>query len=237
MTPLYHLSQCESTNSEILNFLPSDTPSLVALFTENQTKGRGQYGNRWQSGQHLNLAYSLAVPCQSFSSSALVFNFHTAVLSRFFIDKMTDAQVFLKWPNDLIIANKKIAGLLVEKVKHQGLDYYIFGMGLNLLQVDFGDMISAGSILSQTGKSFDLISFAEDLHSFLVTNILHCDAEKVHSDYNFHLFRKNSISVFEINSIRQNGIIKSVGHEGYLWVELEHDGLKKFAHKELKLLY
>ena len=237
MTPLFHLSQCESTNSEILNFLPSDTPSMIALFTENQTQGRGQYGNRWQSGQQLNLAYSLAVPCQDFECSALVFNFHTAVLSRFFIDKMTDAQVFLKWPNDLIIANKKIAGLLVEKIKHQGSDYYIFGIGLNLLQVDFEDLTSAGSILSQTGKCFDLALFAQDFHSFLVENILNCHPENVLLDYNFHLFRKNSISVFEINSIRQNGIIKSVDQEGFLWVELEHDGLKKFAHKEIKLLY
>ena len=51
------------------------------------------------------------------------------------------------------------------------------------------------------------------------------------------LFRKDLISVFEIGQLRQNGIIKNVDEDGYLWVELENDGLQKFFHKEIALLY
>jgi len=45
------------------------------------------------------------------------------------------------------------------------------------------------------------------------------------------------VSVFEIDQIRQNGIIKEVDDAGFLVVDLEKDGLKKFFHKEIELLY
>ena len=45
------------------------------------------------------------------------------------------------------------------------------------------------------------------------------------------------VSVFEIGKIRQNGIIKNVDEQGYLWIDLENEGLKRFYHKEIKLLY
>jgi len=55
--------------------------------------------------------------------------------------------------------------------------------------------------------------------------------------FNENLFRKDEISVFEINGERQNGIIKYADEKGELWVDLENDGLKPFYHKEIKLLY
>ena len=45
------------------------------------------------------------------------------------------------------------------------------------------------------------------------------------------------VSVFETGGVRQNGIIKKVDEEGFLWVELENEGLQKFYNKEIDLLY
>lgn len=237
MNPLIYLHQCESTNSSILDYLQPDHLDFLAVYTGCQTKGRGQYGNVWQSGNNINLAYSLGIKCSSIHYSAQTFNFHTAVLSRRFIDKLTDAKVEIKWPNDLIMNNKKISGMLVEKIRLHGVEYYIFGIGINLLQKDFPDLSSAGSLWTQTGKSFGLKEVAVALHEFLCTHLSFCTSEEILQEFNCHLFRKKSISVFEINGIRQNGIIQSVDLDGFLWVELEHNGLKKFAYKELKLLY
>ena len=57
------------------------------------------------------------------------------------------------------------------------------------------------------------------------------------SVYNKHLFRKDEISVFEIKGVRQNGIIQQTDSGGYLWINLEKDGVRKFSHKEIELLY
>ncbi|WP_124642879.1 biotin--[acetyl-CoA-carboxylase] ligase [Amniculibacterium aquaticum] len=237
MNPLIQLDQCESTQNEILNYLPVHPDGILAVFTDKQTKGRGQYGNQWDSGEGMNMAYSIAVRCQDYKASALSFNFHTAVLCRYFLDKLTDAKVKIKWPNDIIINNKKVAGLLVEKMKCQGVEYYVFGIGLNLLQVDFLGLSSAGSVLSQTGIRFRVDDFAKEFHDFLCGNVLQCDEAEVLELYNLNLFRKNEISVFEIKGMRQNGIIRLVDAQGFLHVELENEGLKTFTYKELKLLY
>ena len=55
--------------------------------------------------------------------------------------------------------------------------------------------------------------------------------------YQLHLYRKNEVSVFEKNKVRQNGIIKNVDENGYIWIDLEIEGLQKFFHKEIELLY
>ena len=55
--------------------------------------------------------------------------------------------------------------------------------------------------------------------------------------YHLHLYRKNEVSVFEKNKVRQNGIIKNVDETGHIWIDLENEGLQKFFHKEIELLY
>lgn len=237
MNTLVRLDHCASTNSEILNFLNSNTYRILGVYTHNQTQGRGQYGNRWQSEPGQNLALSIAVPCESYKSSSMVFNFHTAVLCRAFIAKLTETLVEIKWPNDLIIRNKKISGMLVEKIKHNQKEYYIFGVGINIMQKNFDGLSSAGSLFTQTGLSLELHVVAQQLYDFLVENLMVENISDVLAEFNQFLYRKKKISVFEIQNSRQNGIIQSVDSEGYLWVDLENDGLKKFTYKELKLLY
>ena len=60
---------------------------------------------------------------------------------------------------------------------------------------------------------------------------------KILTEYNHELFRKDEISVFQKNDLRQNGIIKNADKNGFLWIDLENEGLQKFFHKEIELLY
>jgi BirA family biotin operon repressor/biotin-[acetyl-CoA-carboxylase] ligase len=79
--------------------------------------------------------------------------------------------------------------------------------------------------------------FAKAYHDFLTPSILYCNGPEDLIQFNKHLFRRNTISVFEIENKRQNGIIHSVDENGFLLVELENQGMKKFTYKELKLMY
>ena len=238
MTDLFYLRECSSTQEKIEEFMPAENPVLVAVCTFNQTKGKGQYGNSWESGKNLNIAYSLAVPTSSINLPDHMFNFRTAVLVADFLANLTTEKVQIKWPNDIIIKNKKVAGLLLEKKMLQNKAFFVLGIGLNVLQENFGNLKKAGSLLTQTGVSHNLETLTEQVHQYLVENI----AEKINSKKNLkqlnkNLFRKDLVSVFQIEQIRQNGIIKEVDEAGFLVVDLENDGLKKFFHKEIELLY
>lgn len=237
MFPLIYLQNCGSTQDELVNFL-ANQPVNTALYTFCQTGGRGQYGNKWESSRNMNLAYSIAVRCDHFQIPDSLFNFRTAIILRNFVANLTQTEVFIKWPNDLIIRNKKVSGMLIEKHKAGGAEFYIIGIGLNILQKDFTGLPKAGSILTQTAQEFDLKPTAEALHDAFVETLLNLQKpHEILSVYNSHLFRRNRVSTFVVESVRQNGIISHADEEGYLWVEMDNYGLRKFYHKEIELLY
>lgn len=238
MNSLFYRLHCASTQDEIGPVFSAENQALTAVYTFNQTKGKGQYGNSWENGANLNLAYSLAVPACRVTLPAHLFNFRTAQLVAEFVANLTLAPVQIKWPNDLIIKDKKVSGLLIERRTLDAVPCFIIGIGLNVLQTNFDNLPRAASLCSQTGLKPDLKSLTEDLHSWLSENLLQpVPAEEVLRQFNASLYRKDVISVFEIKNIRQNGIIRSVDAEGKLCVELEEDGFSHFAHKEIELLY
>ncbi len=238
MIRLFYLRECSSTHDVLEKFLTHDTLDLQAVYTFNQIKGKGQYGNSWESGDQLNLAYSVAVPQELIKLPNHLFNFHTAEVVADFLAILTNHQPEIKWPNDLIIKQKKVAGLLIDKKLLNNKSYFLVGIGLNVLQQNFRNLPKAGSLFTQTGIEFDLEILAESLHQYLDDHLINPISEEVVLEkLNRRLFRKNLISVFEIGQLRQNGIVKKVDEDGFLWVELEHNGLQKFFHKEITLLY
>ena len=235
---LFYLKECSSTHDVIENFLSHDTLDLQAVYTFNQTKGKGQYGNSWESGHNLSLAYSVAVPDELVKLPNHLFNFHTAEVLADFLAILTNQTPEIKWPNDIIINKKKVSGILIEKKMIDRRSYFLIGIGLNILEEKFEHLHKAGSLLTQTGIRFDLEKVTEALHQYLVDNLMQPISEiSILEKLNDRLFRKDLISVFEIGHVRQNGIIKNVDADGYLWVDLEKDGLQRFFHKEITLLY
>ena len=238
MTPIIYLDKCKSTNDDIENLISMEPRAIISLYTFHQTKGRGQYGNSWETSKNLNLAFTIALFENNVKVGNTLFNFHTANMMAEFFANMTNIPIEIKWPNDLIIANKKIAGISIEKKKIGEIYYSIIGIGINVLQENFLNLPNAGSLYTQTQQKFDLHEVANDLHEYLSRKLVQeIPAEKIWKNVQNRLFRKNIISVFEIQGIRQNGIIKSIDEEGLLCVDLEEEGLKKFRFKEINLLY
>jgi BirA family biotin operon repressor/biotin-[acetyl-CoA-carboxylase] ligase len=236
MNSLIYFNNCASTQDELIDFLNQHylSEDFLAVYTFNQTKGRGQYGNSWENLPEENLAYSFALKTKNINVSDTCFNFYTAILVRDFIANLTKTEVKIKWPNDLILKNKKICGMLFEKSKN----YFVVGIGINILQENFKNLPKAGSVLSQTGLSFELKAFTESLHQYLFEHLVQKEIpNNILELYHLHLYRKNEVSVFEKNEVRQNGIIKNVDENGYIWIDLENEGLQKFFHKEIELLY
>ncbi|KQR95416.1 hypothetical protein ASG01_06115 [Chryseobacterium sp. Leaf180] len=237
MNHLFYSDECSSTNDEIHQFLLYPEADFIGLYTFNQKSGRGQYGNTWKSLPDENIAYSVAVKKDLISVPDLMFNYCTAIVFRNCIANVTQNQVSVKWPNDLIINHKKVAGILIEKKKVNGEWYFIVGIGVNVLQKDYTEFPQAGSLYTQTRQIFELKTLIQNLHQSFISFILNFKNEnEILKEFNENLYRKDEISVFEIGGVRQNGIIRKALPTGELLIELE-DGERKFYHKEIKLLY
>jgi len=238
MSELFYRTECSSTNDEIPQLLLYPQSNFVGLYTFNQTKGKGQYGNTWKSAIGQNLAYTLAVKTELVTHSDFMFNYYTAIAVQSYLANLTEKIVKIKWPNDIILKNKKVVGILIEKKRINNENYFIIGIGINILQEKFDEINNAGSLLTQTGNRFELKKFTEEFHDYLIEKLNNIPAEKdILDQFNLNLFRKDEISVFELKNSRQNGIIKNADENGRLWIDLEESGLKSFYHKEIKLLY
>ena len=148
----------------------------------------------------------------------------------------------IKWPNDILSANKKIGGILIENVlTGNTVKYAIIGVGINVNETDFHELPQASSMKLETGETFQL----EELQDVLLRNMLEklkklstFDFSEMKFNYEENLFQKGKVSVFETseNSLF-NGIIKGVSNIGELLVDTENEGLRKFQLKEVKLIY
>lgn len=236
MTKLIHISECLSTNDEILKHIesPLEKEDLLALYTLRQRQGKGQYGNQWLSNDDENIAISFALDATSIPHSVSSINYHTAIITRDFIANLTDSPTKIKWPNDIILKNKKIGGILLER-KAQ---YLIIGIGLNILQSHFPDLHRAGSVYTQTRLRLDPHTTAKNFFAFFKHRILQeHSTQNLLKDFNRHLYKRGEVAVFETpNGIRQNGIIQKADENGFLWILFEqNDFARKFYHKEVKM--
>ena len=135
---LVHLERISSTNSYIQELLSNSTPLAdgSVIMADEQTHGRGQQGNFWESEPHQNLTFSiyympdfLNIDRQYFLSIAVCLGICD------FLEKYAEKDFLVKWPNDIYYKDKKIAGILIEnslmgdKIKHS-----IIGIGINIIK-------------------------------------------------------------------------------------------------------
>lgn len=130
--------QIDSTNDAAKRMVKSgDLARKALILAEEQTSGYGQRGRVWESlkgNLHLSIVLETAKPLQKLQELV----FLTAVTVSDYIEKQLSQSldvklnVKLKWPNDVLINSKKVAGILLETIKHQEKQYVIIGIGVNL---------------------------------------------------------------------------------------------------------
>lgn len=128
---IHIFSSVESTNDYLLEN-QSDGNQLSVCLAEQQTQGRGRYGHQWDSPAGVNIYMSMSWPTRDLHKQYDVLSLWlllaiAEVLERYGVN---DAQ--LKWPNDVCIGNKKIAGVLLERKFSQNKSNVVLGVGLNV---------------------------------------------------------------------------------------------------------
>ena len=228
-----------STNAVLLEMSKKSAKSWTAIWTSDQTQGKGYAGNVWTSEKNKNIAVSLLIINNLNYSELIYFNEWVCNCICELLENYSN-EVFVKWPNDIIIKNKKVCGVLIETYKSDNQMNIIIGIGLNVNQEDYSHLPKAGSIFTQTGKKLDLEEILSDLLTKLESSydfIQNKNWNSIIETYNSNLFRKNKVSAFQSENQIFNGIIQEVNELGLLKVKLENNEFKEFKHKEIELLY
>ena len=137
--PMHLLASTPSTNDEASHAAKDGAPSGSTWVAEQQTSGRGRQGREWVSPRGENLLFSVLVrvtcPPSRLPPIALVAGL--AVRDAVAI-AAPEAAVMLKWPNDVLVEGRKIAGVLVEAVTSGSrVQAVVIGVGINVHTRDF----------------------------------------------------------------------------------------------------
>jgi len=223
----------KSSNQEIDDF--------TTVYTQNQFNGRGRTTKQWISEPNKNIAFSLF---KRFKKNDLKHIFLLNVIASISIlellEKYLVKDVKVKWPNDVMVKNKKISGVLIEnKIKKNNSINSIMGIGINVNQQNFPDFLSATSIINEIGSVSEIDLLANELAVIIKSNFKFLKSKsKLYLDYyNNKLHNKNQTVRFKnnIGKIEVGEIVK-VDFRGNLMIMNEKGKIEYFKENEIKFL-
>ena len=126
---IYHFDEVDSTNNLARKYSKGITKQYLIIHANKQTAGRGRWGRNWYSLQG-NLFFSalLEFPLQHLGKLVII---SSLSLYQALKSLCIHQNIQLKWPNDILIDNAKVSGILLEKAEG---DYFIVGIGVNIAQ-------------------------------------------------------------------------------------------------------
>jgi len=238
------LSAIDSTNDYLKKLASQQFLSnYTVVYTQNQLKGKGQRGAVWNAEPGKNLTFSVLINDQSLELPS-IYTLNVAVtLAILEVLQAKDIPALtIKWPNDILSANKKIGGILIENsIKNASSMQSVVGIGLNVNQQNFDNLPQASSMYNCTKITYDCEELLAQIVHRLKENIQmikNNQEQSLWKKYRQNIFKKDVPIAFEHPDGNQfMGIIKNVTPSGQLEVLLENDSKVFYNSKEIKMLY
>lgn len=226
----------DSTNKEAARLLASGQfLHESVIFTHHQTQGRGQYGRSWFSEPGNHLAISIVLqPGQMLPEELPVLSMKVslAIVRTLFALEPT-LQPKIKWPNDIYINNKKIAGILIENsISNTKVHYCIIGIGMNVNESHFPkDLPNPVSLTLLTGKKYPIIPIAEMVREQLI-NILNEATEKWKPEYDQSIYGLGKKHEFQQNGKKLISKVLGIDMDGKIrLVAIDGESKSYFSHE------
>ncbi|QJP34452.1 biotin--[acetyl-CoA-carboxylase] ligase [Nonlabens sp. Ci31] len=225
-----------STNDELKSrFRESELPHLTTIYTMEQTRGKGQQGAIWISEKGKNLTFSILITKNIQHLTPFLVNQTVSVTIVEWLKRELQVQAKIKWPNDILSVQHKLAGILIENFfSGTKLTHAVVGIGLNVNQETFESLPRAISLKNITGREFDLESLLISFLSLLKNNLR--DPLRVAQEYNRYLFRYNQMTSFKSSKGSFEGVVKGTDPDGKLLLQI-NDVLSSYELKELEWMY
>jgi len=238
---LVRKKEVSSTNSYLSDMLKADAGTYDTVLTADfQTDGRGQGKHGWDSNRGENILLSWLI-YPEFLSASNQFQISKAV-SLAICDHLGCyiGNTYIKWPNDILIGTRKIAGILIENSLVQDrIQRSIVGIGMNVNQHAFPDYpLKATSIFLETGREQDIErEFRKLIKALYIRYWQLRDGrfEEIDRNYLELLFRYRQPSIFEASGKTFEGEIRGVNEFGQLNVAVKGK-IRTYNFQEIKLV-
>jgi BirA family transcriptional regulator, biotin operon repressor / biotin---[acetyl-CoA-carboxylase] ligase len=235
---LVFVPDCPSTNAlalQISQQSPVNEGTLV--ITNDQTAGKGQRGNVWETEPGKNLTFSLILKPKFLAVDKQFFlNIVICLALKDYLKEKTSYATYIKWPNDILVHEKKISGILIEnQLQSSTILTTIAGIGLNVNQKHFKTP-SATSMTIVTSDMFDLEAELPILLGFIESRYIQLKQGYSNDLMNLYLdalYRRHEKHTFSSHGNLFEGVIEDLDHTGRLRIRMK-DEIKSFSIKEIQ---
>ena len=219
--------EIDSTNEEAKRI--KKTHDFHVIISEKQTKGKGRLGKKWSSPNSGNIYMTI---CTENDLSISPISLVTALICKKAINKIAKQElIMLKWPNDILLNNKKVGGILVETEIYEEKTRTIIGIGINM------------SIKKEESWWGDLSKFnIETKRNELINKIL-SDFIKISDNLNFNwidewrdscIHMNKEIKIQDSDSLEKKAIFKDIDTRGNAIIETK-EGQKVITSGEISI--
>ncbi len=129
----FNFKKVKSTNQTAIRLIKSSKNEFGLIVSEAQSKGKGQYGRKWISYKG-NIFLSFFYKLENINLSLTSLTKKNCFLVKDVISRYYSRKITFKSPNDLLINKKKICGILQEKIEKSKNQYFVVGIGFNLIK-------------------------------------------------------------------------------------------------------
>ena len=217
-----YYSFTDSTNDDAFELISNDEAvNGMLIITDYQRKGRGRRNNTWISSPGNNLTFSLILKEKDRQKLEL-FSILSGIAIVKGIKKFTDMQCSLKWPNDIILNNKKIGGTLIE-TKNKNTDIYsVIGIGININQEELPEELqfTASSLRIENSNPVQ----REPLLAFILNEfekIYKSNTDKWITTWREYCNHLNKKIIFHKNDTLLEGYFKDIDNNGNAIINID----------------
>jgi BirA family transcriptional regulator, biotin operon repressor / biotin---[acetyl-CoA-carboxylase] ligase len=218
-----------STNSELLAGKQQYKKTGTVYLAEKQLEGKGRKNRVWNSAKGLNLTFSILLTKETISQINMShINLAASLAVSTAIENLCQLKTELKWPNDVLIEKKKVAGILIEtSIKGKSVDRAVVGIGINLNQIAFqGEFnLEPTSLKLELRMEIDRENIlAEILNIFeeMLIELEQNPANVIDDWRNKCQMIGDKITITENDKIIR-GIFHDIDDEGYLLLKVNND--------------
>jgi BirA family transcriptional regulator, biotin operon repressor / biotin---[acetyl-CoA-carboxylase] ligase len=230
---IIQLDYTDSTNNYAMQLINDDKahPGLT-IVAQSQRNGKGQRGRSWVDVPGESLLMSVITTPKQPIWEQFVFSASVAVsIANVLQMFLPDSKVQIKWPNDIIINDKKAGGILIENVLH-GSHWAnsIIGLGLNVGQVAMPDLPHATSLKMASGKEININILRDRIREHILSAVIYpVSTARTMQAYNDFLYKKDKNQLFSDFNGSWEAKVLHTRTDGAIEVQLT-DGSTVFYH-------
>lgn len=232
--------EVESTNAILLDPKFDIDVDGTVILAERQTGGRGRKDRKWYSAKDQNLTFSVLLKRRFNEKRINLVNFASALAVSFSLENLYQIKVNLKWPNDVLVGQEKIAGILLESTIRGGkMNKLVIGIGLNVNQTLFQGTFnipptSVRKIVDQEVSRERLLS--EILNNFEdLLEKLNQNPQEILEDWKSRCRMLGEMVSIQDENFSRIGVFEDVDEEGYLLLRVNRDTLEKIHFGDVSL--